>query len=112
MTCQRVAPKVSAASAKLGGTATLRAVYASTTVDRVYNIAKSLAGAAGAPGVDAPDVISSSLSQALSGQQGLSGATNLTYTVSPTCASGAMARPDRMTEAISAPMVIFPSAMR
>lgn len=34
---------------------------------------------------------SSSLSQALSGQQGLSGATNLTYTVSPTCASGAIA---------------------
>jgi hypothetical protein len=34
---------------------------------------------------------SSSLSQALGGQQGLSGASNLTYTVSPTCASGAVA---------------------
>jgi hypothetical protein len=33
---------------------------------------------------------SSTLSQALGGQQGLSGATNLTYTVSPTCASGAL----------------------
>jgi hypothetical protein len=33
----------------------------------------------------------SSLSQALGGQQGLSGATNLTYTVSPTCAAGAVA---------------------
>jgi hypothetical protein len=40
---------VSAMSA-LQGTATLRAVYNSITIDRVYNISKSLGGSTGAPG--------------------------------------------------------------
>ena len=40
---------VSAMSA-LQGTATLRAVYNSITIDRIYNISKSLGGSTGAPG--------------------------------------------------------------
>jgi len=40
---------VSAMSA-LQGTATLRAVYNSITIDRIYNISKSLGGVSGAPG--------------------------------------------------------------